>query len=247
MPRRRICGRCGSIHADNRCPKCNKARHALYDETQRNQEAKAFYGSKFWRELRWACGERDHFICQDCRQPAGPSFHADHVVPRERGGADELGNLQTLCDRCHGRKTMRETNSSTHNRYLVAGPPCSGKSTWVRDRMTERDLVLCLDRIKHAVTGLPEHETNRAALPIVLAMWQAALREIKRVEFSGAIYIQTTEPSREKRELICGQLGLTEIVMPADRATCLARLERSPERLKDREGIEARIVAWFTA
>lgn len=34
--------------------------------------------------------------------------HVDHIVPKERGGADELHNLQVLCAPCHSRKTAIE-------------------------------------------------------------------------------------------------------------------------------------------
>jgi 5-methylcytosine-specific restriction protein A len=32
----------------------------------------------------------------------------DHIVPLRHGGTDDLTNLQTLCLRCHGRKTVAE-------------------------------------------------------------------------------------------------------------------------------------------
>jgi 5-methylcytosine-specific restriction endonuclease McrA len=30
----------------------------------------------------------------------------DHIVPRSRGGTDNIENLQTLCRNCHRRKTL---------------------------------------------------------------------------------------------------------------------------------------------
>lgn len=103
MTRKRACPRCGYAHDKGSCPRCTRQ----YDKTERNQDAAKFYHSKFWRELRAACGARDKYICQSCGMPAGHSFHADHIVERESGGADELENLQCLCKRCHSRKTMR--------------------------------------------------------------------------------------------------------------------------------------------
>lgn len=66
------------------------------------------YGVR-WRRLRKLVLQRDHYICQQCGQPAGVSAHADHILAKRAGGADEIGNLQTLCHDCHNRKTKQET------------------------------------------------------------------------------------------------------------------------------------------
>lgn len=246
MARLKQCS-CGNLHKEKRCPICVKRRRQSYDRTRRNPVAKSFYNSPFWRSLREACGERDKYVCQMCGHPAGKSFHADHIVPREDGGADELDNLQTLCDKCHGRKTSRELQVENASCYLVSGPPCSGKSTWVRQRIKDGDLVFDLDRIKQAITGQPLHVPNGSAVRIALAMWAAAMKELKRRPASGVTYIETTEPDAGRRRHWCGELVAREVVIPTDLDTCLVRLEASPERMHDRDGIETRIRAWFTS
>ena len=35
-------------------------------------------------------------------------FHVDHVVPRAKGGGDEIGNLQLLCSHCNGVKGVKD-------------------------------------------------------------------------------------------------------------------------------------------
>lgn len=44
--------------------------------------------------------------------------------------------------------------------YVVTGPPCVGKSTWVRERAAPGDVVVDLDRIALAITaeGTAHHE-----------------------------------------------------------------------------------------
>lgn len=37
----------------------------------------------------------------------GAQWEADHIVPRVRGGGNELPNLRTLCLACHKRETAR--------------------------------------------------------------------------------------------------------------------------------------------
>jgi hypothetical protein len=44
--------------------------------------------------------------------------------------------------------------------YVITGPPCAGKSTWVRQRAKPGDFVVDLDRIALAITaeGTPHHD-----------------------------------------------------------------------------------------
>ncbi len=71
------------------------------------------YKSRFWRALRQAALERDHYMCQECkrngiiREIKGKRY-ADHIVNRNQGGKDELDNIQILCGPCHNRKTAKE-------------------------------------------------------------------------------------------------------------------------------------------
>jgi hypothetical protein len=47
------------------------------------------------------------------------SLHRDHIIPKWRGGVDELDNWQYICANCHEDKT-REENSSPERRALVS-------------------------------------------------------------------------------------------------------------------------------
>ncbi len=67
-----------------------------------------WYTRAQWRTLRATILERDAYICRVCGVPAGESGEVDHVRPH-RGDWDlftDLENLQTLCKRCHSRKTQ---------------------------------------------------------------------------------------------------------------------------------------------
>ncbi|GAA4442975.1 hypothetical protein GCM10023155_50670 [Bremerella cremea] len=113
------------------------------------------------------------------------------------------------------------------------------------ERRQPGDLVLDLDRIKQAITGDPLHVTNQAALRVAIAMWTTAIKELKRKPFAGVVYVETTEPDPARRRYWCGELTAQQVLIHSDQATCLARLEASPERATDREGIEGRIAQWF--
>src|ERR1700745_3021045 len=57
-----------------------------------------------WQWLRRSILERDK-RCLACGRPS--NLMIDHIVPRSKGGRDELDNLQTLCEECNQRKADR--------------------------------------------------------------------------------------------------------------------------------------------
>ncbi len=60
------------------------------------------------RLLRRKVFERDGGVCRRC-QLYDPKWEADHCVEIWEGGKDSIENLQTLCRRCHQRKTSDAT------------------------------------------------------------------------------------------------------------------------------------------
>jgi len=82
--------------------------------------SKRRYGHQ-WQKLRAMVLARSP-LCVRCQEPA---TDVDHVIAKSLGGTDELSNLQTLCHKCHSRKTFFED--------MVGGGFC-------RDRSRERNL-----------------------------------------------------------------------------------------------------------
>ena len=56
-------------------------------------------------EDRWKVWERDSFTCRRCGSRRHLSI--DHIIPRSKGGTNELANYQTLCKRCNSAKGGR--------------------------------------------------------------------------------------------------------------------------------------------
>lgn len=68
------------------------------------------YGAE-WERLRRRILERDEGLCQPCLERGRPTVgtQVDHILPKSRGGTDDLANLQTICLACHNAKTARES------------------------------------------------------------------------------------------------------------------------------------------
>lgn len=85
MPRR------FAVHRPDRLPR-----------SRRLSAARRGYGTS-WQAMREAAYRALPYRCAVCGNTE--RLHLDHKTPRERGGGDELSNLQWLCPSCHSRKT----------------------------------------------------------------------------------------------------------------------------------------------
>ena len=82
---------------------------------QGRKERSSLYDSTKWRNLRDSILLRDNYLCKLCGVPvkeAPGDYAIDHIKPVNLGGAFfEVANLQTLCKRCHERKSQSERSS----------------------------------------------------------------------------------------------------------------------------------------
>jgi 5-methylcytosine-specific restriction protein A len=70
--------------------------------------ARRGYG-RTWQNLRLLQLNAEP-LCEHCKAEGRTTAGAevDHIVPLNDGGTNEPGNLQTLCKRCHSRKTAAD-------------------------------------------------------------------------------------------------------------------------------------------
>jgi hypothetical protein len=56
---------------------------------------------------RQAVAERARYCCEYCQSQlkfSADSFSVEHIVPRSRGGSDDMSNLALACQRCNNAK-----------------------------------------------------------------------------------------------------------------------------------------------
>lgn len=73
-------------------------------DTNRPSASARGYCSPGWKAARREVLLRDGYQCQVCGDLVhGKRAHVDHIVPKSKGGSDEVTNLRTLCVSCHSK------------------------------------------------------------------------------------------------------------------------------------------------
>lgn len=95
-----------AVPGRRRCRECLKARRREKGHLEDRPNAGARGYDAQWRKVRKLKAAQDP-LCEWCKRKgwAVPLAVVDHIVPIRAGGARlDLRNLQSLCDRCHGKK-----------------------------------------------------------------------------------------------------------------------------------------------
>ena len=134
-----------------------------------------------------------------------------------------------------------KTHNKIHNKlgytkreiYLVYGSPLSGKSTYVSSVAEPGDLIVDIDRIWSAVSGLSIHTKPPKLNSIVFNLRDKLLEMVKyRVGKWDNCYIIGGYPLISERERLCKELGAREIFIDPPKEVCLERLSTSEDRDK---------------
>ena len=116
--------------------------------------------------------------------------------------------------------------------YLITGAPLSGKTTFVRERLQEGDIVLDIDDIWQMLSGQPRYTKPNSIKPAVFAARDAIKEQIQKGggSWRNAYIIQSLPLATDrKREAEKYKAHNCEIVtMEASREECLNRLYAMP-------------------
>ena len=144
-------------------------------------------------------------------------------------------NIAVLHWQCHNEVHNRFNGTAVaieRKVYIVTGAPCSGKTTFVRERIQEGDIVLDIDDIWQTVSGQARYIKPNALKPIVFSLRLAIKEQIAKGAGSWRnAYIIESLPiaTDRKREAERYRAHNCEIItMQASREECLARLHAMP-------------------
>lgn len=105
---------------------------------------------------------------------------------------------------------------------LVAGPPCSGKTSYVAERAVRGDLVLDSDALYRALSGLPLHDRPEQLRPFVWAAFWSVLRET-RSSHIGTAWVIHSAASKARRQDYRQLNRATVVVLETPATLCAAR------------------------
>lgn len=200
----------------------------------------SFYTSNAWRDIREILMLDRGMICEECHKLIRYKHQAighhkielDMVNVNDPSVSLNLDNLMLVCNTCHNSIHNR-FGSKTRHRYLVYGPPLSGKSTYVMEAANKNDLVVSMDDIRFGITGGKYHENSGYTLNDVFAVRDLLLDRIKtNATKAHDVYIIGGYPYRGERERLCRELKLEPIFIDVSKEECLARLDTDVTRDK---------------
>jgi 5-methylcytosine-specific restriction protein A len=184
-------------HPCDRCGKKGGPTRDDYDD-RRGSAASRGYGWK-WRNEN-GTGAADAYLqanplCAECQwhgQVVGAVL-VDHKRPHKGNQTLfwDTDNWQSLCKRCHDCKTYREQRAMP--KYVICGPPGSGKTTWVRHRAQQGDLVFDADYLMATMFSTPLHAPVEHGMGLVERLRSIVVDWLQHHPDRSAFVIQANE------------------------------------------------------
>ena len=237
------CTACGTRRdTKGRCPTCKPAR--TRPSGQQRADWRWVYDDPRWALLRDQVLSEEALCRAGCGRPPGV---VDHIRPH-RGDeqlAFDRANLQAMCKSCHDSKTAHETGFAGHGPKrlttttvtLVCGPPCSGKTTYVRDRAQPGDLIVDWDHLAQAL-GSPHPWDHPAPLtPFIAEARDAVTARLNRSHAVERVWLIATAPRETDRQRLA-PAGAHVVVLATDEAECVRRARQDTRPAGTIEAIE---------
>lgn len=143
------------------------------------------------------------------------------------------------------RGMMKQRGQGMAPVTVVCGPPGSGKTTWVRDHAERGDLILDLDTLAQAVTGLDLYDKPDELLPYV---WDARDAMLTRLAAYGDVpaWIIMMGARAAERSEMRDRFDAEIVVLETPGAECIRRLTNDPARAGDLEEWGELVVRWWS-
>lgn len=208
----------------------------------RHKSLQTFYASKPWREMRMRLIAERGLCCEICGEKVTRSreltiHHIKELTPENVDNpliALNPDNLQVVHHSCHNKIHRRAKAKTGQQVYIVYGPPLSGKTSYVKDRMEPGDLVVDYDSLFEGVSLLPRYHKPNEILPNIKLIHGLLLDHIKtRYGRWNNAWIIGGYADKYKREKLARETGAELVFMEVSREECLERLRQDSDR-KDR-------------
>lgn len=141
-----------------------------------------------------------------------------------------------------------KTHNYIHNKlayksrevYLVYGSPLAGKKTWVRENMSEGDLIVDIDSIWQCVSGQETGKPKRLNA-VVFKMRDTLIDAVKfRLGKWRCAYVIGGYALQSERDLLCKELGARQVFIDTPIEECIERA-----KAEGRDDMIEYIHTWF--
>ena len=214
----------------------------------------SFYAGDDWSECKAAVLSKrikgGAIYCEHCGEIILKDFN-----PRERNNAGAMvfhhkrplltvadannaaisineNNIAILHWQCHNIVHNRFTGQNTQPEqkvYLITGAPCSGKTTFARERMQAGDVIVDIDDIWQQISGQPRYVKPNSLKPIVFKTRdeQEEQVRIRSGTWRNAFIIKSL-PLPMERTRAAERFGAELITLETTKEECLERLRKKP-------------------
>lgn len=212
----------------------------------------SFYASKKWRVFREDLILERGLICEHCgsriTEASDATLH--HIEELTIENVDDVNislnpdNILIVHSGCHSEIHDRFGNNRERKVFLVYGPPLAGKNTYVKKYKQCNDLIVDVDRIYSALSGMPAYDKPNALLTNVIAVRNMLLDNIKtrHGKWSNA-WVIGGYADAYKRNQVIKSIGAEAILIEATKEECLERLEH--DEVRKNLGWDKYIHQWF--
>lgn len=214
----------------------------------------SFYASDIWINFRLSLIAERGPYCQKCGKlianhieiighhkiPLTPENVHDHTISLNPE------NVDLVCFVCHNEIENRFGHHSIRGIYIVFGAPLSGKHTFVQQRVSRGDIIVDMDRLYSAMSGLPYYDKPDCLLSNVRGIHNLLIDNIKtRYGKWNSAWIIGGYADRFKRERLADDLGAELIFCNVSQEECLRRLEADVDRRYRKDEWRGYIEEWF--
>lgn len=177
--------------------------------------------------------------CEHCHEPIVKKYDciAHHIIPLTMDNIYDLSislnpeNIQLVHHTCHNAIHERWGYGKPQRVYVVYGPPCSGKSSYVDSCREVGDLLVDMDRIWQAISGDRLYHKDKRLQPVVFAMHRELLDQVQmRVGKWRTAWIVGGYPFTRQREELCRKLSAEPIYIEASQEECIQHLREDRSR-----------------
>lgn len=212
-----------------------------------------FYKSDKWRDFLNILRdqrERDGVLyCEHCGKPIIKAYDCigHHKIELTEANVNDYSislnpdNVMLIHHRCHNVIHERFGHERPKRVYIVYGPPCSGKSTFVRDSAGKEDLILDIDSIWQMISVNDRYIKPKRLMSNVFGVRDCILDMIRmRSGKWKNAYVVGGYPLAMDRQRLSDSLGAELIFIDESREVCLERAKAC-----ERIGWEKYIDDWF--